>query len=726
MNNKPRTVAQITAANDERLARVVDFVEGRSKVKQFPVMDITKNSQIQPNITGLRDRTSSFRGNKFQTKELPTNRRNISPDQFTVDFSLEDAKKAVKGDFSKVKVTDAEDYLGSYYLWNGTLQPEYDMREPHSIVDTEVYVKQAIARKLALTSRAGYRIMSDVQQDVDYIERRIEAMEYVMDRAFSSLLKGILRNLFLCSNCFILKIRDEKASPVKKREGGKTPVAAYTIIPSHSIHPYLKRGKIVKWRRFFDQGTPYEDIPLENIIHFKWDVKPGHIFGTPRTIAVRDDIFALRRLEENIELLFLNHLFPLFHIKVGTENAPCTYSPSGESEIDLIRWQVENMPKEGVFITDERVEIDAVGAQGKALDYTKLVEHFKQRVYVGLGMSSLDMGEGENSSRGNADNISQNLKDSIKADLDELAEQIRLFMFKEWFMEADYSISVTKATARVKFAFHEIDLDNRIKEETHIMALFNSHLITESEARKRLHYKVMTKEEQKDTHFDLHVVRLEKETAKFKADATIKINEANVENEKALAATQMKLHESEAGLSEKKTQHEERKLAAQSHHLPIIAKAKIATINASMKKSMLAGKPRGGTAKKTTQTAKAVTNKMRPENQHGSNLGPTKAKSSRKLIIDDVASRLNLLKIELESNNEFSDANWRTKSSEVIDCIFNEIDDVEITDFSSDDYTSQLRERFDYLKRSAAETSDPELLSVLIASALTEELNEEV
>ena len=710
----------------ERLDRVLAFADGRLKIKQYgTIKNKLTSSGIEPNLTGIRDRTANFKNGKFLPTEVPTDLRNVTPETYEANFTLQDAKKISKGDFSKAKVEGADDYLGSYYMWNGTLQPEYDMREPHSIVDTEVYVKQTVSRKLALVSRAGYKITSDIPSDVDYIENRIENIEYVSERAFSNLIKGILRNLFLCSNCFLLKIRDEKATTVKKKDGQRAPVAAYTIIPSHTIHPYLKNGKIIKWRRFFDQGMPYKDVPLEDIIHFKWDVKPGHIFGTPRTIGVRDDIFALRRLEENIELLFLNHLFPLFHVQVGTPEAPCVYNAGGESEIDLIRWQIENMPKEGVFITDERVKVDAVGAEGKSLDYTPLVTHFKQRIYVGLGMSSLDMGEGENSSRGNADNISQNLKDSIKADLDEFAEQIRLFMFKEWFMEAGHSVSVPKAVSRIRFSFHEIDLDTRIKGETHTMALFNSHLITETEARERLNYKPIPKEEQKDTHFDLHVLRLEKETANAKANSTIKINEANVDNQKAMAATQMKLHESEGNLSERKTQHEERKLASQSHHLPIIAKAKVSTINASMKKSLGAGKPRSGTAKKSTQTAAEVGNKMRPTNQHGSNLGPTKAKSSRKLLIDDMNTGLSLLKDTMTLEGKLNEVSWAEESQKVIDSIFNEVQTTEINDSINNDYTSQIRDKINHLKSAVAETNDLELLSVLFNNILDSDLEEE-
>jgi hypothetical protein len=472
---------------------------------------------------------------------------------------------------------------------------------------------------------------------------------------------------------------------------------------------------------------PYQDIPLEDIIHFKWDVKPGHIYGTPRTIGVRDDIFALRRLEENVELLFLNHLFPLFHVQVGTPEAPCVYDAGGESEIDLIRWQIENMPKEGVFITDERVKVDAVGAEGKSLDYTPLIQHYKQRIYVGLGMSALDMGEGEGSGRGNADNISQNLKDSIKADLDEFAEQIRLFMFKDWFLEAGHSVSVPKAVARIKLSFHEIDLDTRIKAETHTMSLFNSHLITETEARDRMMYKPIPKEEQKDTHFDLHVVRLEKETATAKANATIKINQANLENQEKLVESQLKLHKSEGDLSERKTGHKERELTARAQHLPTIAKAKVAMTNA--KTTLGAGKPRGGTENKATQTAAEVGNKMRPTNQHGSNLGPTKAKSSRSLFIDDLNTGLALLKESLITYDGYSsgtlDKLWPEESANKVDQVIESFQSLEINDLDNKDYTSQIRDKIISLKASIAQTTDLELLSVLINNALENNTEEE-
>lgn len=733
MPRKSETVLVDQAA--ARLERLMAFSEGRSTVakpaKAVIVRRTLDGQVMEPNVKGIGKRTSNYDGSRFLPVEIPTGARVITDTQLSKMRKgkggyIEDVAKTLNADLTKAKLNSAADYIGTYYMWNGILMPEYDMREPFAISDTEVYVKQTVARKLALANRASYEIISERSEDAEYIQGRIDAMEFVTERTFESLLSGVLHNMFLTSNCFLCKIRKADATPVKKKKGGKTPVAAYSIIPSHSIQPYLKNGKIIKWRRFFDHGIPYMDYDVEDIIHLKWDVKPGHIFGTPRTIGVRDDIFALRRLEENIELLFINHLFPLFHVKVGTEKAPCTYGQGGESEIDMVRYQIENMPKEGVFITDERVTVEAVGAEGKSLDFDKLVAHFKSRIYIGLGMSAIDMGEGADATRATADNISQNLKDSIKADLDDLAGQIRMFIFKEWFTEATYSTSIQKATARTQLSFHELDLDNRIKEETHVMALFNSHLITETEARKRLKLKPIKGaendgQERKNLHFDLHVLRLEKEIIKGKTKSAMDIAEADVKNQKALAATQMKVLEAQTAHSEATTAHHNSKLEAQAKHMPTIAKAKVAVSNASAKRAAVAGRgaPRGGTAKKTTQTAKAVGNKMRPTNQHGSKLGPTKD------MLDEVYNSLLTVRDSLVADGKNLDKTWRDASAKVIDGVISRLSASEITDSDGDSYTRQERAAgLARLKAVVGETSDPEILSVLIQSALDTEVDD--
>ena len=602
-------------------------------------------------------------------------------------------------------------------LW-GIIQPEYNLLEPFTIFDSEPFVRQAINRKISLMFRNGFEISGDQDPDIEYLQRRFDAMEYVMERTTEAFFKQVLFNLLLCSNCFLQKIRKESATIVKRKDDAtKDPVAGYRLVPAHMIFPYLENGIPSKWRRFFDTGAPFEDIDLDDIIHLKWDCKPGHRFGTPRLVGVRDDLFALRRLEENVELLFINFLFPLFHVAVGSEDNPAAYdAESGMSEVDYIHNQIMQMPKEGVFVTDERVKVSAVGSEGKALDYSKLMEHYKGRIYVGLGMSAVDMGDSKGAgSRSTADNISQNLKDSIKSDLESFGGMVRMSIFKEFFREATYSVSVPRAVARTWIHFHEIDLDNKIKFENHVIQLFLNNLVDEDEARKLIGTRAFKEAQRKKLNFALHTVQLVKETEKAKAESAIEVAEANTEQQEKLLPLQSEHAEKQAKtqikLSSVQTAHHERKATASIGLLKAKTEhAKVAGVGA--------GRPQSATKKKSSPGAKAVQNRETPTNQHGSNLGPTKAKSALEHLAaewtDGLVALIEALKDE---NGTIDHVKYQEQAGPLLDSILSRIEG-ETGESEGAPYTRQARMGLDRLASVVVTTYDPELIAILVSSAL--------
>lgn len=728
MPRKPQSDLNLNA----RLERVIAFTEGRAPATKSIRTVARRSIDGKELVPTINRRALPDQGRPFLTID---ERR--APDPRDDD----DTKKLVNKQIKELKLTDAAkvpedspqvlkhvaDYIGTYYRWNGPLRLEYEMQEPFGIYDTEVFVKQAVNRRMSLMFRNGYEVVSEREEHVDYIKRRIENCSYVMRETFDSFLRQIIKNLLLTSNCFVLKIRKESAAGVKKKKGEKEPIAGFSIIPSHTVVPYLKDGEIIKWRRYYETGQPFIDYDVDDVYHFRWDRKSGHIAGTPRTIGVRDDIFALRRLEENVELLFINHLFPLFHVKVGTENAPATYAPDGTSEADLIKFQIENMPKEGVFVTDERVTVDVVGAKTESLDPKPIMDHYKARIYIGLGMSALDMGEGADATRATADNISQNLKDAIKLDCEDISSQLQMTIFRDWLLEAPHSLSIAGAVASTKLVFHEIDLDNRIKEENHVMNLFNNHLLTEPEARKRLRYAPIKGTEKQDQlndrrllHFDLHVVRLVKETEKAKADAQMKLLDKQHEQAKEImpmeAEHQEKLAKTQKGLLKTQAETHERKSAATQ----ALLQKKI-----EHHKATGGGAPQRATSKKSTQNKKAVQNKNTPTNQHGSNTGPTKAKSSREFFLSELETDLLSAIEQMVEDGKTQGEAWKELSSKVVDEVLDRVEaqvqdsESEVSDDGS--YTKQVRADVQRLKDMIALTADPEMLTVLVRNGFEED-----
>lgn len=696
-----------------RFDRVQEFSKARTNIRVPQLKAKSDRMGIHPPILdGLGQRSLEFK---------PI----VKPwwERILMGADAKDANKVFDPTYSSKKGRKYEDYVGTYNMYNGILRPEYDMLEPFTIVDTEGYLKQAINRKLSLTFRNGYEVTTDLDQDmdqgqknIDYIYKRLNTLEYVTNEPTNAFFKKVLYNLLLCSNCFLRKIRDEELSAgVKsKNNNDKKPVARYQLIPAHTILPYFEKGLIKHWRRFYDTGVPWDDFSLEEIIHLKWDVKPGHIYGTPRTVGVRDDIWALRRFEENIELLFVNHLFPFFHVKIGTTEAPCTYGPNGESEIDTIRYQIETMPKEGVFVSDERVAVDVVGAEGKSLEVEKFLAHLKSRVFTGLGVSGIDMGEGADATRATADNISQNLKDFVKSDMESFGDMVRMQFFKEWFMEANYSVSIQKAVATTKLVFHEIDMDNKVKEENHILNLYNAHLITEPEARKRLKRPPMTKADKKLTHYHEHILDLAIKTVEAKSQAEVKA-------QKELLPMQAEHQETLTGhkVTEIGAQHKLEHKKMEAH----VAKAEASTklTHAKAKLASVQGQALKGTAKKATPSARAGRVRSTPTNQHGPNRSPSRAKSSREEFQKMLSDELNIYLAENKNA-----AGWPVESAKVIDRVLASFETKHQDDPEdpTNDYTRQVRQSLPALKNMIAQTIDPELLVILIDAWDGEEYGE--
>ncbi len=328
---------------------------------------------------------------------------------------------------------------------------------------------------------------------------------------------------------------------------------------------------------------------------------------------------------------------------------------------------IERMPKEGIFVTDQRVDINAVGAAGEALDPAPILEHYKKRIFTGLGVSALDMGEGATVGSSTAENVSQALKDSIKYDLDVFADQVSMGILRELFSEAPYELSVQNAVADVKLSFDEIDLDNQIKTETHATQLYQNNGIDHDEYRSRIGEQPMSKEQEQKTHFQKHVVGL------TKAEGAVAIRVAK-ESPRPAGAKKGGGKKGKSGRKASKV-------------------------------------------KKTTPTRKATANKMRPENQHGKNLGPHKARSSS-LHIGLYSNLIDTLEAATLSGQLMK---WNQLAGRTIDSFFAK----KVQD-SVDLYTKYPRMQMDRLKHVAGLTTDPDTLFDLVGRELSRDCYEEL
>jgi len=426
--------------------------------------------------------------------------------------------------FNTKAYNPAKPDLRSQFLFSPYVKPEHDLVSIQVAEDVDGYLKRAIMRKLAVMTGKGWGVDGGDESMLEYVKRRLAQIEQYQGQPWDSLIPEICLDLIRYSNAFLIKKRYTKGNLGKKREAtylGKKktlqPVAAYyRVLPSHCFPVYDPNTReIIEWVHINNNGirTVFDSY---DVVHFYFDKRPGETKGVPVILPALDDIRALRRLEENIELLVYQYIFPLFVVTVGDDETggPITFQ-DGTSELDLVAKQIQAMATEGGIVIPSRWEVELMEIKSN-LDITTYLDHFKERIFTSLGVSGLDMGIGDTANRSTSDALSKMMEDDVKLYQMFFATTFNYEIINELLLEKGSAIDLLDKDALPKFEFNPINSVDSIANQNHHMLAYQSNLITQSEARHAMGKRPPLKESQ---HKELHG-NITGEISKNKAAAT--------------------------------------------------------------------------------------------------------------------------------------------------------------------------------------------------------------
>lgn len=383
-----------------------------------------------------------------------------------------------------------------FYSTRAAFEPApYDFVRIMQAADTDGYVKQAFSKYKELFWKEGWKIIGENQEAVNYLYERIAYMELAMKRPFLDFLNEVSDQFFKFSNVFIVKARGDisryfskELEPINAAE----PIVGYYLIPTEQVR--IERDKNNKPEKYQQATDPLTYSPTkkdptwsaDKVIHLYYDKKPGRAFGTPFVTSALDDVIALRQIEEDIQNLVHRELFPMYHYQIGTPE-----QPAEPDEITQAVQDIENMRAEGGLVTPHRHNIKVVGAEGASLDASNYLEHFKERVALGLGLFPHHLGMMMNGgNRSVTDRLDVALYDKIKHYQKLFSELIRVHILNELLMEGGFDPMInpldSSTSDRCYFKFNEIDVDTQVKKESHIIQKFANNAITLPEVRIEL------------------------------------------------------------------------------------------------------------------------------------------------------------------------------------------------------------------------------------------------
>ena len=161
---------------------------------------------------------------------------------------------------------------------------------------------------------------------------------------------------------------------------------------------------------------------------------------------------------------------------------------------------MRNMPTEGMIVAPFYHDIKAIGAEGRALRCEGYMEYFKNRVLAGLGASEVALGYSGSASRSAADTIERGMYNTVREFQKVISGALETEIFRELALEGGYEWNNAD---KVEFFFPEIDIDDKIKDENHIINLYAGNLITESEARGLMGRQPVSDEDRSELYFNL-------------------------------------------------------------------------------------------------------------------------------------------------------------------------------------------------------------------------------
>lgn len=387
-------------------------------------------------------------------------------------------------------------------------KPEYDLTEIQIAQDTDSFLYKAIQKKVERFVLAGWEFVGNDEEVLSYLKRRLKEIELVSGQPFDLLMSSLAHDLIRYSNHAWVKVRNVDASSAKKRTVNNKeldPVAGYFVLPFETLWFKVKKnGEIKKVMQEQPNTGQWKEFAPEDVIHFYTNKKPGFTMGTPELLPVLEDIALLRRLEESIETMIDSNLHPLFHYKVGNDNMPERYSPEGIKESDLVRSTIEYMPSGGIFVSDHRHKIEAIGSEGKALKIEEYLSYFKKRVYAGLGVSPMDMGEADSANSSTANTLSKIAIQSIEALQRYIKVFIETYVISEILLEGGYGDALLDPDKMVQIKFGSVDKEEKSKQENQTIQLWLNNLLSEKEARKRLGEQPVTEDMRDETNYKLY------------------------------------------------------------------------------------------------------------------------------------------------------------------------------------------------------------------------------
>lgn len=504
---------------------------------------------------------------------------------------------------------------------------EYDLKTIANAIQLDGILNRATKIYHEQVLKNSFEIVCPVDRIQQHANKRIREIELRTNIKFSETLSNIVNQLVMYANAYVIKVRKKDSkygNSYKLFNRTVNPIIGLFVADATTMQIGINsQNKITHYRQVIN-GVE-KTYMADDVIHLTYNKYPGTLTGMSNINQVLDDTRALRKLEEEIEILGFQYAIPLYLYKVGSDK-----HPAAPSEIDTVHSVINHMPTYGIMCVPHTHSVESVSNNNDPVDIMKFVEHFKSRIFSGLGISPVAMGQSDTSNRNTSEVQDLAMQTITKAYQQIVRNKIEMEFLKELVLDSGSS----PERIYLQLRFPEIDLEAQIKKDNNILSKYQGNVITRTEAR--LAMDMEAKLDETDLYINKVQIPLIEAETQIQTEGQIDVV------------------------------HEQGKITEK------VAKIGAANRASNSVSTKLSGRSKSaGTKAKKTQ--KAVTNKVkannRPSNQHGTSSGRPKIKRD---FLDSICSDSNINGISLLQNNGY---NSKPNRQTYLDRIFPKLKD---------------------------------------------------
>lgn len=449
------------------------------------------------------------------------------PQDYAIQFPVIKEEKSVQTttkDTYKAITKAVKGFIRYTFIRHDNLEyPDNVFYTIRRALKTDSYIAQSTNKYKEKMLKAGYYLDAD-DEIVKYLNKRFKYMSFMNEVTMATFIQELSDDLIDYSNAFFYKVRKDNLPLNVKGFFEENPVCGYMRLDP--VNVIIEKDEYNNVKNYIIKAfNEDQKIAPHNIGHIFVDRAADSKYGTPRLCPVLEDVKCLREIEGDILTLIHRFCFPLYHAKVGLSQQGFHGT---QTDIDMFKDEINRMQEDGMIITNEKIEIKAIGAESVALDVLGYAEYFEKRAFTGLNTSETQMGRDNNNT--NPEAIEAQIHDSVKFYQKAIADGVTNQIINELLFEGGYN-PLENEKHECHFVFKEISQDTKIKTENHEMLKYQTNIQSLEETRRHMG---MRKCQTQDDFYVENITNLTvSHKAKTEADEQIRVNQsvANLETQ---------------------------------------------------------------------------------------------------------------------------------------------------------------------------------------------------